>query len=124
MRAERARARTASGVAAGLRPASFGIIDAKTGAIVATVPEVGGSDQVWFNPGDDRYYLAARNNPGGPVLGVIDAQTNRWIQNVPTSPNSLSVAANPLTNDVFVPLTADPTSPCPAGCIGVRGLQR
>ena len=46
------------------------VINAKTGAIVATIPQVGGSDEVWFNPGDNRYYLAARNNPGGPVLGL------------------------------------------------------
>ncbi len=82
------------------------VIDARTGAIVATIPQVGGSDEVWFNSGDNRYYLAARNNPGGPVLGVVDAETNRWIQNVSTAPNSHSVAANPRTNDVFVPLTA------------------
>ena len=95
------------------------VINAKTGAIVATIPQVGGSDEVWFNPGDNRYYLAARNNPGGPVLGVVDAATNLWIQNVATATNSHSVAANPRTNDLFVPLTASPTSPCPAGCIGV-----
>lgn len=95
------------------------VIDAKTGAIVANIPEVGGSDEVWFNPGDNRYYLAARNNPGGPVLGVVDADTNLSIQNVPTTTNSHSVAANPRTNDVYVPLTAGPTSPCPHGCIGV-----
>ena len=95
------------------------VINAKTGAIVATIPQVGGSDEVWYNPGDNRYYLAARNNPGGPVLGVVDAATNLWIQNVATATNSHSVAANLRTNDVFVPLTASPTSPCPAGCIGV-----
>jgi hypothetical protein len=95
------------------------VINAKTGAIVATIPQVGGSDEVWFNPGDNRYYLAARNNPGGPVLGVVDAATNLWVQNVGTATNSHSVAANLRTNDVFVPLTASATSPCPAGCIGV-----
>lgn len=95
------------------------VIDARTGSTVAAIPQVGGSDEVWFNPGDNRYYLAARNNPGGPVLGVVDADTNRWIQNVATARNSHSVAANARTNDVYVPLTADPASPCPAGCIGV-----
>ena len=32
------------------------VINAKTGAIVATIPQVGGSDEVWYNPGDNRYY--------------------------------------------------------------------
>ncbi len=95
------------------------VMDARTGAIVASIPQVGGSDEVWFNPGDQHYYLAARNNPGGPVLGVVDAETNQWLQNVPTAPNSHSVAANPRTNLIYVPLTANPASPCPHGCIGV-----
>lgn len=95
------------------------IMSAETGAIVASIFQVGGSDEVWFNRGDDRYYLAARNNPGGPVLGIVDAETNAWIQNVPTSPNSHSVAADPRSNQVYVPLTAGSTSPCVHGCIGV-----
>jgi hypothetical protein len=95
------------------------VISAKTGEIVATIPQVGGSDEVWFNPGDNRYYLAARNDPDGPVLGVVDAATNVWIQNVATSANSHSVAASASTNSVYVPLTANSASPCPSGCIGV-----
>ena len=95
------------------------VIDAKTGAPVAHITQVTGSDEVWFNPGDGRYYTASRLNPGGPVLGVIDAQTNQWIQNVPTAPNSHSVAANAHNNEIFVPLTANAASPCPKGCIGV-----
>lgn len=39
-----------------------------------------------------------------PVLGVIDAETNTWIANIPTGPNAHSVAANPINNEVFVPL--------------------
>jgi DNA-binding beta-propeller fold protein YncE len=81
------------------------VMDFMTGRIVATITEVGGSDQVWYNPGDKRYYLAARANTGGPVLGIIDAQTNAWIENVPTVQNAHSVAVDPKTNQVFVPLT-------------------
>jgi DNA-binding beta-propeller fold protein YncE len=81
------------------------VIDFVTGKIVATITEVGGSDQVWYNPGDSRYYLAARANPGGPVLGIIDARTNAWIENIPTVTNAHSVAADRMSNQVFVPLT-------------------
>lgn len=37
----------------------------------ATVANITGSDEVWFNGGDNRYYLAARNaiNPAGSPLG-------------------------------------------------------
>ena len=105
-------------------PAKSLILDARTGDIVATVTQVGGSDQVWFNPGDGNYYLAARGNPGGPVLGIIDAETNTWIENLPTAPNAHSVAANPINNHVFVPLTPLPKDPaCVNGCIGVYGAN-
>jgi hypothetical protein len=58
----------------------------------------------WYNPGDHRYYLAARDMPNGPVLGVIDAKTNQWPQNVATNTNSHRVAADPSNNHVFGPL--------------------
>jgi DNA-binding beta-propeller fold protein YncE len=81
------------------------IVNLRSGAVVATLTEVGGSDQVWYNPGDQRYYLAARANPGGPVLGVVDALTHKWIENIPTTKDAHSVAVDPTTNHVFVPLT-------------------
>jgi len=116
-------------------PAKVLIVNARTGAIVATITQVGGADQVWFNRGDDRYYVAARNNLSGPVLGVIDAETNTWLQNVPTAFNAHSVAANAENNHIFVPLrpprpgTTD-LDPCTQfgvpghGCIGVYAMVR
>jgi DNA-binding beta-propeller fold protein YncE len=85
-------------------PTAVQVMDARSGAIVATITEVSGADEVWYNPGDKHYYVAARNNPSGPVLGVIDATTDAWIQNVPTAPNAHSVAANPINDEIFVPL--------------------
>jgi len=38
------------------------------------------------------------------VFGVIDARTDSWIQNVPTGPNAHSIAANPINDEIFVPL--------------------
>jgi len=52
---------------------------------------------------------------------VIDAKTNKWIANVPTSPGAHSVAADSKTKHVFVPLTANPN--CPKSCIGVYGTK-
>ena len=37
------------------------IINGTTGAIVSTINFVGGVDQGWFNPGDGKYYEAARD---------------------------------------------------------------
>ncbi|HEY2993578.1 MAG TPA: hypothetical protein VGM22_12230 [Methylomirabilota bacterium] len=116
------------------------ILDVKSGHVEA-VAGVGGSDEVWFNPGDGRYYTASRANPGAvpngsnpptdPVLGVIDADSLRLLQLVPTfnTPNPTSppprgtahsVAANPRNNQVFVPLPANNVFPnCLTGCIAV-----
>jgi hypothetical protein len=100
------------------------VISAVEQTEVARITEVGGADEVWFNPGDRRYYIAARNNPasqGGPVLGIIDAETNQFVGSVPTEPGAHSVAADPRLNRIFVPIDAgqDPDPGCANGCIAV-----
>jgi hypothetical protein len=109
------------------------LMDAKKGKVEQMVTGVSGSDEVWFNAGDGNYYLAARNQPGGPVLGVIDAKSQTLVQVVPTinvggkpfvfpAGTAHSVAANPHNNHVFVPLAANNVFPsCLNGCIGVFG---
>lgn len=89
------------------------IMNDRDGSIVAYVPGIGGADEVWFNPGDMRYYLAAGAPglppvpPGTPVLGVIDAVKNILVATVPTGPGAHSVAVNPLNNHVYVPNATD-----------------
>src|SRR5881396_460102 len=105
------------------------IIDARNGSLDRDVFGVGGSDEVWFNSGDDRYYTASRSNPEGPVLGVIDAKSQKLLQVVPTVPmqygNAHSVAANRHNNHVLVPLPANNVVPnCLTGCIGVYGTPK
>ena len=108
-------------VAAGLPARS--LVMSTSGRIVARLPQVGGSDQVWSDLRARRYYLAAFANTGGPVLGVVDSRTNRWIENLPTGPYAHSVAADTRTGKVFVPIPAGKGS-CPRGCIAVFGLRR
>jgi hypothetical protein len=75
------------------------------------VNHVTGSDEVWYNAGDNRYYLGASRDcglaggcpTGGAVLGVVDAATNTLIEKVPQSSNSHSVAADAKRNFIFVP---------------------
>ena len=90
-----------------------------------TVDKVGGVDEIWYNPGDNRYYLAARDMPGGPVMGVIDATTNQWLVNVTTNSNSHSIAVDSNTNHVFVPLQSGGICGTQSsnGCIGVFAQQ-
>lgn len=105
------------------------IMNALTGGIIKTITQVGGSDEVWFNPGDNRFYLAASSMTSNglssgtptPVLGVIDASTNTWLFNIPTSVGAHSVAADSANNHVFVPLRTG-ASPLPGAGIGVYGV--
>ena len=106
-------------VAAGFAPKTL-VLDARSGRTVAVIRAVGGSDEVWYDPKADFYYMAAGGFPGGAVLGVVDARTNRWLSNLPSGPHAHSVAADPRSGRVFVPIAADPHNPgCPAGCIAV-----
>jgi len=105
-------------------PPKLIVLDIRTGNVLANITRVGGADEVWFNEGDRRFYVAARDNPGGPVLGVIDAVTNSWIENVSTAFNAHSVAADRVNNHIFVPLRpprAGHTPPDPDPCVAFGG---
>jgi DNA-binding beta-propeller fold protein YncE len=101
----------------GMMPTTL-IVDVKTEKVVKAIHDIGGEDEVWYNPTAHRYYTGSRDQPGGPVLGVIDADKDTWIENVPTGVNGHSVAADPKTGMIFVPLTA-PHAACANGCIGI-----
>jgi hypothetical protein len=87
------------------------------------IAHITGSDEVWFNKGDNRYYTGSSRDcglsggcpTGGAVLGVIDAETNTLIEKVPQSSNSHSVAADSKRNLIFVPEAA------PASVVGSGG---
>ena len=78
----------------------------------AQVANITGSDEVWFNPGDNRYYTGSSGQPKpagsplnrGAVLGVID-QTSVLIETIPQSSGTHSVAADSVRNLIFVPQT-------------------
>jgi hypothetical protein len=85
------------------------IMKATNGNILKTFSQLGGSDEVWYNPGDNKYYLAmsswtssGKTGTGNPTpsLGVIDAgsrdrgsEAPEWIQNILTTRTSHVVAA-------------------------------
>ncbi len=92
------------------------IMSATSGAIVKTITQVGGEDEVAYDPKLNHYYTASRDMTATgisvtgqtgavftPVLGVIDASTNTWLGNFPTGANAHSVAADSATGNVFVP---------------------
>src|SRR3954462_8729204 len=84
-----------------------------------------GSDEVWFNKGDGRYYTGSNRNckttapcptaaQQAAVLGVIDG-TSVLIETVPQSSGSHSVAADSKRNRIFVPQSA------PVAVVGAGG---
>jgi hypothetical protein len=88
------------------------VINAKT-KNYANIGGITGSDEVWFNKGDNRYYtgssracgLPAGCPSGGSVLGVIDG-TSVLIETVPQGTASHSVAADSKRNKIYVPEAA------------------
>lgn len=86
------------------------VIDERNGHVIRTLKNQSGADMVWFNPGDDHYFLA-RSSAVGPnqLLGVVDADGLRQDQSIPITltagtPNAHSVAADPIMNQVYVPI--------------------
>jgi hypothetical protein len=72
----------------------------------ANIGGITGSDEVWFNAGDERYYTGSNRQLGGAVLGVINAESNLLIETIPQSSASHSVAADSKRNHIFVPQAA------------------
>jgi hypothetical protein len=91
------------------------VINAKTKNF-ANIGNITGSDEVYYNAGDRRYYTGSSRDcgkqagcpapAGGAVLGVINAETNLLIEKIPQGQNSHSVAADARNNKIFVPQVA------------------
>jgi hypothetical protein len=102
------------------------LVNPFTGSILTTVTQVGGEDQVAFDPHLNRFYTASRDMTANgisqtgqtgatftPVLGIIDAFSGAFIASIPTGKGSHSVAVDERTGDVFVPVP--PTATAPGG---------
>ena len=82
------------------------VINAMITGNSVNVANIVGSDEVWYNRGDHRYYTGSNRRPGGAVLGVIGAESNVLIEAIPQSSNSHSVASDSRRNLIFVPEAA------------------
>jgi hypothetical protein len=81
------------------------VVNAVSGAIISNITQVGSGDEVWYNAGDGQFYVTSTDNTGATVLGVIDAQTGTWRENVP-APGARNVAALASTNHIFTVVRA------------------
>lgn len=98
------------------------VIDLHTGSTVAAFG-IFGTDEVWFNPGDDHYFGASVFGSGAlPSLAVLDADPPSRDQGSSIQAADHSLAADADTNQVYVatgprPASFDPA--CTNGCISV-----
>jgi hypothetical protein len=84
--------------------------------VIATVANQDGADEVWFNDGNNSYFLARSGGANPQQLGIIDAGDGEKLgsdQSVPIGlPNTTasphgtahSVAADPIFNQIYVPI--------------------
>jgi hypothetical protein len=78
-------------------------IGVRHGHVHKIVPGVGGADEIWFNPGDNNFYLGISSPT--PSLGVVDADNDHVVQVIPNR-GGHSVAAYARTNHIFDPIAA------------------
>jgi DNA-binding beta-propeller fold protein YncE len=108
-------------------PLTVVIMDRTNGTVLKTL-NAGGGDQIWYDAGTNRYYLAASRwtdsglssgaactaaSPCTPVLQIIDAASRTVVKTVATGNNAHSVAVDPATHQVYMPISS---ATAPAGC--------
>jgi len=78
------------------------VLSAIDGKVISTITQIGSGDENWYNPGDGRFYFTSNDTSTPPVLslGVVDAQTGAWLQNVP-DPGGRQAAALAGNNHIF-----------------------
>jgi len=81
------------------------IVDAD-GNVEATFPDLGGTDEIWFNPGDGNVYIPSP----GKGLAVLDFTHSRslGVTLVPGTQGVHSVAAAAHGNRIFMPISDNP----------------
>jgi hypothetical protein len=104
------------------------IIDERNGDVLVVLPGESGSDEVWYSPGDNHYFLANGNHKTSatltPQLGVVDPMAREGTNEDPSATSALgshSVAADPLTNQVYVPVNNKISGGALSGICGSHG---
>jgi hypothetical protein len=95
-----------------------------TGSIVATFAQIRGSDELAYDPTLGDFFITGVNASGARVFDVLSDLTDTILQSIALpNVNAHSIAVDPVTGDVFVPLegstSAGADALCPVGCIAV-----
>src|SRR4029077_2594766 len=107
------------------------IINERNGDLVRSLDGLNGNDEVWYNPGNNHYFLAGSNHilpttppTAAPILGVVDQKPDTIGEDVSpaTAAGSHSVAVDPVFTQVYVPGNQAATTLCGGsknGCIAI-----
>jgi hypothetical protein len=102
------------------------IINLKNGKILHTIAGEDGADEIWFNPGNNFYFLGINSGATPGRLGVIAAKHGKAQPSATAGSDSGSVAADPISNEVYVPINGGGGTVCSSvggndtdGCIAV-----
>lgn len=84
---------------------------ARTGRIFKTIPQVGDADEVWYDPGSNRYYFAhsvagaaEATTARRGAIGIVDAN-DTFVTDIPIEGAGVhSVAVNARNKHIFVPV--------------------
>ena len=77
-------------------------IDATSGAQRVAIGNIGGCNEVWYNPTANRFYAACATNIGGPIVVVANGNGN-YVTSFGTSAGADSLAVDPATENIYVP---------------------
>jgi hypothetical protein len=115
----------------GTGPQNAAVLDEYTGELIKVLPNQGGNDEVWFNPGDGLYFLAQGSHATEQYLGIVRSLPIDVTQDIliGTGPGKAhSVAADPIQNEVYfpVPNNEDSSTICPTanGSVAVFASQQ
>jgi hypothetical protein len=98
----------------------------KNGLLIKTIPGLGGTDELWYDPTTKKFYVTGNNGSNTTRFFDVVNEDGTIAQtvNLPATASAHSITVNPFNGDVFVPLAGtDALNPCPAslGCIAVFG---
>ena len=94
------------------------------GSLITTVPGLGGTDELWYDPTTNRFYVTGNNGSNTTRFFDVVNEDGTIAQtvNLPATASAHSITVDPFTGNVFVPLAGTSAlNPCPTslGCIAV-----
>jgi hypothetical protein len=95
----------------------------KNGLLLATLAQVSGTDEIWYDPTTNKFYVTGNDATGKFFDIVSDNGTIIQRVDLPATTSAHSITVDPFNGDVFVPLAgtnpAGTNTACPLGCIAV-----